>query len=72
MSFAQGPGLSEQFWWAWSHPLHFALLKQGKWICVTATEFDLDVTPPNVHLKDRFVDVTRITSKNRQRLDSRD
>lgn len=56
MSFQNGPSLREQYWWVWGDALTFVLLRQGKWILVTDK-------PTNVHLKDRFVDTTRITSK---------
>ena len=62
MSFTQGPGLSEQYWWEWSNTLRFVFLKQGRWIMVTSTDHDLQVQRKNLHLKDRFVDLTRITS----------
>ncbi len=59
MSFAEAPTLSQQYWWsAKIVPLRFVLLKQGKWIAVSLTA----VSGDHVHLNDRFVDLTRITS----------
>lgn len=55
MSFAEGPSLREQYWWTWDHSVRFVLLRLGQWILVTDN-------PTNLHLKDRFVDLTRITS----------
>ncbi len=58
MSFQDGPKLREQYWWVWGGALTFVLLKQGQWILVT----DKPTAQASVHLKDRFVDLTRITS----------
>ncbi len=58
MSFQNGPSLREQYWWVWGNALTFVLLRQGKWILVT----DKATAQGGVHLKDRFVDLTRITS----------
>ena len=57
--FGASPTLREQYWWTWSQPLTFVLLRQGEWILVS------DQPTSNVFLqvKDRFVDLTRITSE---------
>jgi len=66
VSFAKGPTLREQYWWTWGSALRFVLLKRGEWIVVidrpTAQEQTNTAGLGNVHLKDRFVDLTRITS----------
>ncbi len=70
VSFENGPTLREQYWWTWGNSLAFVLLKQGEWILVV--DKPTAQNNPNgstyrgrryLHLKDRFVDLTRITSK---------
>lgn len=63
MSFAEAPTLKEQYWWTWGTELRFVLLKRGRWFLVVKPEHELTLVANNVHLKDRFVDLTRITSK---------
>lgn len=59
MSFAESPTLSQQYWWvARVLPFEFVLTKQGRWIRVVGTPIPDDY----VHLKDRYVDLARITS----------
>ena len=58
MSFGEGPSLRHQYWWTWGRTLRFILLRNGRWIHVTDHYLKGDI----VHLKDRYVDLTRITS----------
>lgn len=62
VSFAEGPTLKEQYWWTWGSSLTFVLLKRNEWILVGDRETN-GLDQEFVHLKDRFVDLTRITSE---------
>lgn len=60
MSFAKP--FREQYWWTWGNPRTFVLLKRGEWILVIAKPIP-QIDQEFVHLKDAFVDLTRITSE---------